>query len=335
MKRANNLIPLIADPDNLRLAFFKAARGKTGSGRVAAYRARLDAALMDLRSQILDGRVRVGHYHYFNIYDPKERLICAADFGEQVLHHALMIICHDRFEAAQIHDSYASRPGKGLHAALRRATAFNRPGTWFLKLDVRKFFASIHHSTLKAQLKKMFKEKQLLRIFDQIIDSYGADAGRGLPIGNLTSQYFANHYLSGLDHFIKEELKCRTYVRYMDDLVLWHEDKNRLRAAHRSVSHFVEKKLKVCLKPEVLNQARRGLTFCGYVVYPFHIRLSRRSKQRYIKRIRELDEKHKTGQWDEAACQRRAQALISFTRHADSVRFRKNVLKRLEGRTAC
>ena len=176
-----------------------------------------------LRQQLLSGEVEVGDYSYFKIYDPKEREICASAFREQVLHHALMNICHQYFERYQIYDSYASRPDKGVHAALHRAKTYSQRQFWFLKLDVKQFFASIHHTVLKKQLQHLFKDYELLTIFAHIIDSYAASPNRGVPIGNLSSQYFANHYLAGLDHFIKEELRCKRYVRYMDDMVLWNE----------------------------------------------------------------------------------------------------------------
>lgn len=219
MKRLNDILPAIADPDNLRLAFWKARKGKSWSKPVQVYRSELDANLRLLREQILSGNVQVGRYHFFKIYDPKERQICAPSFGEQVLHHALMNVCHGRLEKVQVFDSYACRKGKGTYAALERAKYYTRRYKYFLKLDVKKFFDTIHHNALKAQLARLFRDEDVLNIFYRIIDSYEAHPGRGVPIGNLSSQYFANHYLSGLDHYIKEQLRIKAYVRYMDDMV--------------------------------------------------------------------------------------------------------------------
>lgn len=329
MKRANNLISKIAEPENLRWAFWKAQKGKSYSWQVQIYRKNLDANLLCLREQILSGQVQVDNYHYFKIYDPKEREICASAFPEQVLHHALMNICHHYFERAQIFDSYASRPGKGVHAALNRAASFNRKPVWFLKLDVRKFFATIHHDILKIQLERMFKDVALLQIFAKIIESYEIDPGKGVPIGNLASQYFANHYLSGLDHFIKEQLACKAYVRYMDDLVLWHADRQWLNKAKRIIGDFVEHQLQQHLKPELLNRTSRGLPFCGYLLHQHHIRLSQRSKRRFIRKIEDLHTHYQNGKWNEATCQRKALPLIAFTRHADATLFRRKVLNKL------
>ncbi len=331
MRRIGQLLEQVADPDNLRLAFWKARKGKNLSRLVCSYRENLEQNLFVLRQQILTGKVGVGNYYYFEIYDPKHRQICAAPFAEQVLHHALMNICHEHFEKKQIFDSYASRPGKGTHAAVRRAKYFCRTNTWFLKLDIAKFFASIEQNCLKNQLIRIFKDHQLLDILNTIIDSYQKDPGRGVPIGNLTSQYFANHYLAGLDHFIKEQLGCRAYVRYMDDLVLWHNEKEWLKKCHNDISEFVGNNLQCALKPELLNQTKQGVPFLGFRIFPFHIRLLQRSKARFIKKLRYVDAQYKSGKRNEAECQRRAMSLIAFTELADSKEFRKSVVSRTIG----
>ena len=238
MNRANNLIEKVAALDNLYLAFWKASKGKRYSESVLIYQDDLDRNLHQLQDEILRGSVEVGDYHIFKIFDPKEREICAAAFREQVLHHALMNVCHDYFERVQIIDSYASRKGKGTHAAVERAKMFSKQNAYFLKLDIKKFFASLHHDVMKAQVRRIIKDTTILEIFDTIIDSYEISPKQGVPIGNLTSQYLANHYLSGLDHFIKETLKIKGYVRYMDDLVLWHNDKYVLKKAKKAIEQF-------------------------------------------------------------------------------------------------
>ena len=328
MKRANNLLPRIEETDNLRLAFWKASKGKRYAAEVLAYQAQLDERLLLLCKQIQEGVADVGAYRYFKVYEPKERQICASAFGEQVLHHALMNVCHDRFEKAQIYDSYASRKGKGTYAALERAQEFTRRYSWYLKLDVRQFFASIHHGVMKSQLARLFKEQRLLSLFFQIIDSYEAEPGRGVPIGNLTSQYFANHCLSGLDHYIKEELGIAAYVRYMDDMVLWHDDKEALKAACKAIDAYVSHQLRLALKPVQLNRCSSGVPFLGYRLFGSHRWLLQQSKRRFVRKInRALDA------WDRLEMDdRRAAAhilpLLAFVKHADTRVFRKEVLLR-------
>jgi retron-type reverse transcriptase len=326
MKRANHLIERISDPDNLRLACWKAAKGKRHAFEILQYAENMDENLLLLREQILTGKVDVGNYRYFKIYEPKERQICASAFREQVLHHALMNVCHEHFERVLIFDSYASRPGKGVHAALRRAQDFTRWNAWFLKLDVKKFFDSVHHETLKSQLARMFKDDSLLDIFGQIIDSYQTTPGRGLPIGNLSSQYFANHFLAGLDHYIKEQLGIKAYVRYMDDMVLWHKDREVLRAARRSIAAYMEESLCCVLKPPLLNKTTRGLPFLGYLLFPNKTRLLRQSQLRFIRKIEYIEEQYHSGDWSVARCRRHALPLLAFLQHADAKRFQKKII---------
>lgn len=327
-------MPQVADMDNLRLAFCKAGKGKRYAQSVLAYQDKLEENLWILRKQIQQARVEVGDYRYFFVYEPKKREICASAFREQVLHHALMNVCHPHFERAQVCDSYASRKGKGTYAALDRAGQYTRRYDWFLKLDIRKFFASIQHGVLKGQLFRLFKEEELLCILYQIIDSYEASPDRGLPIGNLTSQYFANHYLSGLDHYIKEKLGIKAYVRYMDDMVLWSREKQALKEARAAIIDFVEGKLRCSLKPSLLNRSQRGLPFLGYRVHPHHVRLLQKSKVRFIRKMERIYRYKAEGYWNEETCQARALPLIAFTSHADAGSFRKNVLLRIEGQVS-
>jgi len=340
MKRASNLLTHVADPDNLRLAAWKAAKGKRHSQEVMTWSARMEEHILPLRQQILEGQVMVGNYRYFKVYEPKERQICASVFGEQVLHHALMNVCHPYFEKAQIFDSYASRNGKGTYGALERAKKYTNRYAWYLKLDVKKFFESISHEVMVRQLARMFKDAALVGIFEQIIHSYeaspglpaeGTKSGRGLPIGNLTSQYFANHYLNGLDRFIKEKCGCKAYVRYMDDMVLWHDDKTVLLRLLNEIERFIALEIDCELKPFALNRTKTGLPFLGYHIFPHHVRLLQKSKQRFIRKLHIIEKGYHSGKWNEAKCQRRVLPLLAFTGHADAKNLRESILSRLKG----
>jgi RNA-directed DNA polymerase len=331
MKRANNLLWQVAEPDNLRFAAWKAAKGKRHAQEVLTWFARIDEHVPVLRQQILSGRVDVGHYRYFKVFEPKERQICASSFGEQVLHHALMNVCHPYFEKVQIFDSYASRKGKGTYAALERAKSYTKHYDWYLKLDVRKFFESISHEVLVMQLTRMFKEAATVGILEQIIHSYAAIPGRGVPIGNLTSQYFANHYLNGLDRNILEKFNCRAYVRYMDDMICWADDKATLLVLRDAIVRFVSAELRCELKPEVLNRTQSGVPFLGYHVFPHHVRLLQKSKQRFARKLRLAEDAWHSGEWTEARCQRKVLPLLAFTAHADAKKLQKSILLRGQG----
>lgn len=194
VKRVGNLMPRIASLENLHEAFLRAAKGKSGKLAVKEFRSRLDENLVEMSKQLLDGTFIFGHYHFFTVYDPKKRIICAASFPERVAFHAMMRICHPVFDDFQICDSYASRIDKGTYKALERARQFAHRYKWFAKMDVCKYFDSIDHEVMLRQLCRLFKDPQLLIYFRDLLDSYETSEGRGLPIGNLTSQYFANDY---------------------------------------------------------------------------------------------------------------------------------------------
>lgn len=324
MKRIGFLIEKIADMDNLRLALWKAKKAANGN-----------ADLLELRESILTGNVQVGDYHYFKIYDPKERMICAANFRERVLHHAIMNICHPIFESFQIYDSYATRPSKGQYAALERVKKWmSETGSslYFLKLDICKFFYSINHGILFEKLSRKFKDPLLLKIFYDIIKSYSASENRGVPIGNLTSQYFANFYLAHLDHYIQnisgEKSGANSslkYVRYMDDMIFVHQSKKVLLDIYKDVKKYCEEKLDLQLKVPVLNSVERGVPFLGYVLFPDKMRLNRNSKKRFVRKFKSYSANLQSGTWSQKEFAVHTEALFAFAKKANTLTFRRNL----------
>lgn len=329
MKRATGLMPMINSFDNLYLAYYKAKKGKEQKPPVIEYTKNLKENLAGLQQQLTSGNVDIGNYHYFTIHDPKQRQICAAGFGERVLHHALMNVCHPYFEKYQIFDSYATRIGKGTFKALERAVQFQKKYQWYHKFDVRKYFDSIDHQRLYKMLEDKFKDRVLLNIFNGIINSYQTKDGKGIPIGNLSSQYFANHYLGLLDHYVTNQLHALAYIRYMDDFVIWHTDKDLLIGITNRVTLFLDENLGLQLKTSVLNRTSQGLTFLSYQIFPKKIFLASRSKKRYQQKMGEFTNHLENCTWSQAEFQQHALALNSFVFHSDSLYFRKKVLSNL------
>lgn len=325
MKRAGNLIENVADRENLLLAFWKAQKGKRAVPEVVAFRHRLEGECARLREQLLSGTYLPGAYRSFRVFDPKERVICAAPFRDRVVHHALMNVCHECFEKYQIWDSYACRIDKGTHRAVQRAQHFARSAGYYLKLDIRKYFDSIDHAVLKGLLARRFKDSRVLDCFHRIIESHESSPGRGIPIGNLTSQYFANHYLAVLDHHVKEHLGVRAYLRYMDDFVLWHDDRACLRDWRERVTDFLAGTLRLEMKPDCLNRVDRGMTFLGYRVYPDRVTLARRSRVRFRRKLNAADQRVVSGEWDEAEAARHVEPLLAFVRHAQCDQMRRRL----------
>lgn len=327
MKRTGYLIERIAEQGNLYEAFSKASKGKRRKADVIAFGRDLSRNLRDLSNDILIGDVKVGNYSYFTITDPKVRTICAAAFSERVLHHAIMNVCHPYFDRTLIFDTYATRRNKGIYSALDKVGTACKRYRYAAKLDVRKYFDSIKHSVIKEQIRRMFKDDALLSLFDNIIDSYSVDLDRGLPIGNLTSQYLANNYLSGLDHYVKEGLRVPVYVRYMDDMLLFRDDLDVLKRDVLSIQCMVAS-LGLQLKQPVIVACRTGIPFLGYKSYP-HVRLlENRSKKRFKKKMILYADNLKNGKWTQREYSDHVIPLTAFVKKASSHRFRLSVLER-------
>lgn len=330
MKRAGHLTEKIAELDNLYLAFVKASKGKQRKREVQEFREHFDDQIEELRNEILSGDIRVGNYHYFTIHDPKERIICAAPFRERVLHHAIMNVCHKYFDRTLIDTTYATRHGKGVYAAMDKAVEAATRYEWIVKLDFRKYYDSIDHFVLKHLLERMYKDPILLRMFFRIIDSYHADTGIGLPIGNLTSQYFANQYLSRLDHLAKEFLRIPIYIRYMDDILMAANDKYELIRNVRTMERLARSELHLTLKPPIFHRAQNGVVFLGYRVLPHHYLLAGRSKRRFRTKLTVYERYLHKGIWTEQEYLEHLLPLLAYIQHADCWGFRQSCVDIVE-----
>jgi len=299
MKRSGKLYRRIIEWDNLLCAFYNAARGKRLRPDVVLYEKNLYENLKTLQTHLINQTVPLGNYRFFKIYDPKERLICAAPFEERVLHHAIINITGLVFERLQIYDSYACRKGKGTNAALLRALYFTKQYPYFLKLDMKKYFDSISHSKLTALLAAKFKDKTLLNLFDRLLASYCVTEGYGLSIGNLTSQYFANFYLGAFDHYAKEKMQVKGYVRYMDDVLLFANTMQEIKDILHTAKHFLEEVLLLTLKEETIGKTASGVPFLGFLLKPQGIYLSQKKKKRLKNRIKQYRYKLESGEWNE------------------------------------
>lgn len=328
MKRVGNLMPQIASLDNLYLAYQKAIKGKQCKKEVLEFAKHFDDNIQEMQLMIMNGTISVGDYRYFTIYDPKKRTICAAPFHDRVLQHAIMNVCHNYFDRTLINTTFATRRGKGVYAALEMAIDTLSHYNYSVKLDFRKYYDSIDHKVLKCMLRRMFKDAKLLNLFDKIIDSYCTAEGKGLPIGNLTSQYFANLYLSGLDHKSQEEWKATKYIRYMDDILIGGNDRSTLKNCTKKMIEYSSSVLKLTLKPPIFKNSIHGQTFLGYKILPYHCKLSGRSKKRFRSKLLKYNKLLENMMWTERQYAEHIEPLISFVRHADSKAFREDCLKK-------
>ncbi|MBR7176530.1 MAG: RNA-directed DNA polymerase, partial [Bacteroidales bacterium] len=219
---------------------------------------------------------------------------------------------------------------KGVYKALDKAKSAAKRYRYVAKLDFRKYFDSISHDILKDKLERIFKDKRLLDIFSQIIDTYSVEEGKGIPIGNLTSQYFANYYLSSLDHYVKEELKVPVYIRYMDDMLLFDNDIRRLKECVNLVENYSCEKLHLTLKIPVVKQTEDTVSFLGYKIGKNVILLNSRSRNRFSKKMFRYEKLLSNGIWSEKEYQLHILPLLAFVQYAHTKKMRRRVLLRIK-----
>ena len=250
------------------------------------------------------------------------------------MHHALIAAAGPVIDRGLIADTYACRTGKGTRAAWRRAQQLARRHGWFLLLDIRRYFDRIDHEVLRAQLRRLFKDRRLLALFDRILaaGSPGCPPGKGLPIGNLTSQHLANLYLSALDHRITEVLRVPGYCRYMDDLLLFGDTREALRAAEVHLTCFLAKRLLLETKPSArrLGPVSIGVPFLGLRLWPGLVRLDRVRVRRFRTRLRGLQAARRAGVLAEEDLAARAASLVAWASQADTLALRQSFLQRLD-----
>lgn len=285
MKRIGNIFQKIVSIENLELADIIARKGKSGQYGIKIHDRNKEANILKLHQDLLSGSFRTSSYVTFKVYEPKEREVYRLPYyPDRIVHHAIMNVVEPVFVANFTADTYSCIKQRGIHAAVRKVMAALRDQgntTYCLKLDVRKFYPSIDHDVLKAMLRRKFKDRQLLNLLDEIIDS-----AVGLPIGNYLSQYFANFYLSGLDHWLKEEKRVRYYFRYADDLVVLSGSKEYLHNLRREIDQYLSSiKLQMKGNYQVFPTQARGLDFVGYRFYHTHVLLRKSIKKNFARAI--------------------------------------------------
>ncbi len=332
--------------ENLLLAYRKAAKGKRGHADVAAFEYRLEDRLLELRDELLSGTYRPCGYSNFWIHEPKRRLISAAPFRDRVVHHALCNLIEPIFERTFVASSYANRRGKGTHRALRHVHQLCRRFRYVVQCDVRQFFPSLDHAVLRAELARRTDDADVLRLVDLILasgegvsdepletvflpgdDLFAALRPRGLPIGNLTSQFWANVYLSPFDHFVARSLRCRGYVRYVDDMLLFADDKATLWGWRDAVVERLAR-LRLTIHPGAHPRpVTEGVPFLGFVVFPDRRRLKRRKGIHFQRKLRRVAADCRAGTIPLSDVTALVQGWVNHVRYANTIGLRKAVLR--------
>ena len=278
----------------LTAAWGKFARGKQSRNDVIEYKKHLRQNIHGLHAALQAGEYQHGVYQQFTICDPKTRRIHKATVRDRLVHQAIVSAIEPLFEKRFIYDSYSCRQGKGAHAGRERLATFlaresgnNTRKGYVLKCDVRQFFASIDHEILMELLTVRLNDMQVLELLRGILLSHGADVGRGIPLGNVTSQLFANIYLHELDWFMKQTLGVRWYIRYCDDFVVVSHDRTYLESLIEPIRVFLRIILKLELHPHkvTIRSWEQGIDFLGYVLRPYGVTLRTKTKHRMLDRV--------------------------------------------------
>lgn len=327
MKRYGNIYPKIYDIENLRLAHRNARKGKTWYREVKMVDADEDKFLYKLQESLINKTYKTSEYKIFKISDKgKEREISRLPYyPDRICQWAIMLQIEEIFLNNFIFDTYASIPNKGIHLALKRVTQAlkNKEETQYcFKFDIKKYFHNINHDVLKAILRKKFKDNDLLWLLDEIIDS----VDNGIPIGNYISQYFANFYLSYFDHWVKEDLGMQYYFRYMDDVVIFHSDKEVLHNIKNTIENYLKTELYLELKAnwQVFPTFVRGVDFLGYRHFGDYVLLRKGISSRIKKKVKFINKK---GIRDNDI--NSIMSYMGWLKHCNSHNYRKKYLYKL------
>lgn len=281
--------------DNLLLAWQEFLKGKRNKPDVQLFERNLIDNLVDLYTDLVRGRYRHGGYQAFCIADPKPRHIHKASVRDRVLHHAIHRVLDPFFESVLLYDSYSCQRGKGTHKALERFRRFAQVASgdhartcWVLKCDIKKFFASIDHHIMLGILATYIRDVDVLWLLQEIVGSfYSKQPGKGLSLGNLTSQLLVNVYMHEFDYYVKHNLKAKHYIRYADDFILLSADKTWLAAQIPKIATFLHGVLALHLHPGKISirSLASGVDFLGWVHFPDHRVLRPATARRMRKRI--------------------------------------------------
>lgn len=323
----------------------RAARGKRRTPGAAAFLAKLETECLRLERILGNRDWHPGRYRKIRIEDPKPRTVSAAPFRDRVVHHAFCHVVEPLFERGFIHDSYANRRGKGTHRAVERYERFRNGAAHVLRCDIWRFFPAIDHVILKSDLRRRIACPATLWLADNVIDGSNAQEPvdlhfrgddllsplgrrRGLPIGNLTSQFFANVVLDPLDHFAKEVLRCRRYLRYVDDFALFHDDPAVLADWQAQISDFLEGR-RLLLHPlkTRIQATAEPAEFLGYGLDPRGRHLPEANVRRFRNRLRGLRDRWRAGTVDAAEVRQRVAAWQAHANFADTAALQKTIFR--------
>lgn len=344
MKSFKRLYSKISRLETIFLGWEEFRKEKTKKKDVLQFERHLEDNLFDLHRLLLKRRYKPGDYHGFWIKDPKLRLIHKANIVDRIVHHIVSTELERIYEPTFYAHSYSCRKNKGthkgviaLHKMAMKVSRNNTKTCWALKCDIRKYFASINHKILLSILERKIKDKSYLNLLRLIIDSFHSDRTvdvsnkKGVPIGNLTSQHFANIYLNELDQFMKHNLKVKYYIRYADDFIMLSDSLEYLERLIQPLKEFLNKQLDLELYDEkiIFRKFSSGIDFLGYVVFPHHTLPRTKTKRRLIRIIRSRIKDFKEGKISKETLNQVIQSYLGYLKHANSYKFTQELKNKI------
>ena len=317
MKRYGDFFTKIVDMENLQEAYHKASKGKHWQRNVRTYDADPIPWLMKLKESLEQETFHTASYTTKQIYEPKERTIYILPFyPDRIVHHAVMNVLEPVFDKLMIYDSYSCRKGKGQHAGSRRCMEMVRHNRYCLKCDISKFYPSVNHEVLKTILRHKLKDKRLLALLDDVIDSTHTDTN--VPIGNYLSQWFGNLYMNELDTYTKQHWHIRDYIRYCDDFCFFSNDKDELRKIRAELPGYLAGTLKLKLSKCQLFPTAQGVDFLGYRHFPRYILVRKKTATRIRRHLREVMHLLKQGRISPETANAKVASARGWVQHANA-----------------
>lgn len=332
MKIYKDVFDKIISLENLFSAWDKFKSDKRNKRDVQKFEWNLEQNIFRLHRDLKLRRYAHGNYTSFYIHDPKQRHIHKATVRDRVLHHAIFTVLNPIFESTFIATSFSCRVGKGTHKGVgalnviaRRISSNNFKSCFVLKCDIKRFFDTVDHETLLKILKKKIGDDDAMRLLEAVIESFHPEDStpsrhRGLPIGNLTSQLFANIYLSEFDYFVKHDLKEKHYLRYTDDFVIVAGNRHHVEKLIFPIQHFLGEKLFLELHPKKVSIRKfiQGADFLGYVLFPHHRLLRTKTKNRIFRKLRQRIAEHRNGSIGKETVEQSLQSYLGVLSHANA-----------------
>lgn len=325
----NDVFEKIISEGSLLRGYKLALKGNSKSKTALEFYFNAEKYISELHEELKTDSYLPGKMFSFKIFDPKERVISAAPFRDRVLHQSICAELEPFFEKKFIFQTFACRKNKGTHKAVKQAQRYLKGNYWYLKSDIKKYFESIDHNILITELEKGIKDDRLMILLIKIIKSNCSIEGKGIPIGNLTSQYFANFYLSGFDHFVKDFLGVKRYARYMDDFVIFDSDKEKLKKLLSEVRLYLKDYLQLNLKEKAtyINSRENGLSFLGWRIFPSVIRINNINLKRSLKKLKRREKEYIRSVIDDEKLLQSTTSVVGHIKYFDTDHLCRTIFK--------